>query len=58
MNKESHISLSDIEQKVMEAESYAQGLEEFKRPDIDAELSEYLSENKDASIQDELNKYR
>ncbi|MBU3810431.1 MAG: PspA/IM30 family protein [Candidatus Niameybacter stercoravium] len=58
VNKESHISLSDIEQKVMEAESYAQGLEEFKRPDVDAELSEYLSDNKDASIQDELNKYR
>lgn len=58
VNKESHISLSDIEQKVMEAENYAQGLEEFKKPNVDAELSEYLSDSKDASIQDELNKYR
>lgn len=58
VNKESHISLSDIEQKVMEAESYAQGLEAFKRSDVDAELSEYLSDSKDTSIQDELNKYR
>lgn len=58
VNKESHISLSDIEQKVVEAESYAQGLEAFKRSDVDTELSEYLSDSKDTSIQDELNKYR
>ena len=58
VNKESHISLSDIEQKVKEAENYAQGLEAFKQVDSDAELNAYLAKDKDTSIQDELNKYR
>ena len=58
VNKESHISLSDIEQKVKEAENYAQGLEAFKQVDMDDELNAYLAKDKDTSIQDELNKYR
>lgn len=58
VNKDSHISLSDIEQKVMDAENYAQGLEEFKRPNVDSELNDYLSEAPNTNLQDELNKYR
>ncbi|MEG0325013.1 MAG: PspA/IM30 family protein [Cellulosilyticaceae bacterium] len=58
VNKDSHISLSDIEQKVMDAENYAQGLEEFKRPNVDSELNDYLSEGPNTNLQDELNKYR
>ncbi|MGL6173168.1 MAG: PspA/IM30 family protein [Cellulosilyticaceae bacterium] len=58
VNKESHISLSDIEQKVLDAENYAQGLEEFKRPNTDDDLNAYLSDNTSTNIQDELNKYR
>lgn len=58
INKESNISLSDIEQKVMDAENYAQGLDEFKKTDLDTELSQYLNTDSTTNIQDELNKYR
>lgn len=58
VNKESDISLSDIEQKVMDAENYAQGLEEFKRPNTDDELAQYLNSTPSTDLKEELDKYR
>lgn len=58
VNKESHISMTDIEQKVKDAENYAQGLEAFKSSDMDKELSQYLNESTTTSIKDELDQYR
>ncbi|MHC1750068.1 MAG: PspA/IM30 family protein [Cellulosilyticaceae bacterium] len=59
VNKDSNVSLTDIEQKIIEAENYAKGLDAFKPQDADAELKEYMT--KDATspdVEDELNKYR
>lgn len=58
VNKDSHISMTDIEQKVKDAENYAQGLEAFKANDVDADLSEYLKEDSSTSLKDELDQYR
>ncbi len=58
LNKDSNISLADIEQKVADAENYADGLESFKEVDMDEELSQYLAKGTDESMEDELNKYR
>lgn len=58
VNKESHISLSDIEQKVKDAENYAQGLEAFKTTDLDDELSSYLKDTPPSDLKDELDQYR
>lgn len=58
VNKDTNISLSDIEEKVTAAENYAQGLDEFKKTDLDDELSKYLTESNDSTLQDELDKYR
>ncbi|MGL4737056.1 MAG: PspA/IM30 family protein [Cellulosilyticaceae bacterium] len=58
VNKESHISVSDIEQKVKDAENYAQGLEAFKTTNPDDELSSYLKDTPPSNIKDELDQYR
>lgn len=58
LNKDSNVSISDIEQKVMDAENYASGLESFKEKDMDEELSSYLTQSTGSDLDDELNKYR
>lgn len=59
VNKDANVSLNDIEQKIIEAENYAKGLDAFKPQDIDAELKEYMNnDTNNSDLKDELNKYR
>lgn len=54
VNKDSNISIDDIERKVTEKEEYANGLETFKKEDLDSEVKNYSAET---NIDDELAKY-
>ena len=58
LNKDANISLKDIEQKVNDAENYAQGLDAFKEVNLDEELNSYLDEVSNTNLDEELKKYR
>ncbi|GAA0126604.1 PspA/IM30 family protein [Clostridium sp. CTA-19] len=59
VNKDSNISIDDIERKIQEKENYANGLESFKKENPEDELKSYLNENLNSQdLKSELDKYR
>lgn len=59
VNRDSNVSLSDIEEKIEAAENYANGLDALKAKDTDAELKEFMSHTGTITdLDEELNKYR
>ncbi|GAA0117447.1 PspA/IM30 family protein [Clostridium senegalense] len=59
VNKDSNISIDEIERKIQEKENYANGLESFKEENPEDELKSYLNENLNSQdLKSELDKYR
>ena len=58
VDKESNVSISDIEQKIEATENYAEGLSEYASNEEDEDISKYINGSSDIDVKSRLDKYR